>query len=102
MLRINAPMSFGARHVAAVVAAYAERYPQVRVEMVLNDRLVDLVEEGYDPIYGARPLKRTIQRRILDPLARQVLEGTFADGDQVQVDAGPTGLVFTKQQPVSA
>ena len=61
-----------------------------------------IVEEGYDPIYGARPLKRTIQRRILDPLARQVLEGTFADGDQVQVDAGPTGLVFTKQQPVSA
>jgi DNA-binding transcriptional LysR family regulator len=47
-LRLNAPMSFGARHVAAAVAAYAERHPHVRVEMVLNDRLVDLVEEGYD------------------------------------------------------
>lgn len=47
-LRINAPMSFGARHLAAVVAGFCERNPKVRVEMVLNDRLVDLVEEGYD------------------------------------------------------
>jgi DNA-binding transcriptional LysR family regulator len=48
VLRLNAPMSFGARHLAAAIAAYAERHPLVRVEMVLNDRLVDLVEEGYD------------------------------------------------------
>ena len=61
-----------------------------------------IVEEGYDPIYGARPLKRTIQRRILDPLAKEVLEGRFADGDQVQVDAAADGLVFTKQAPVTA
>ena len=61
-----------------------------------------IVEEGYDPIYGARPLKRTIQRRILDPLAKQVLQGTFGDGDRVVVDAAADGLVFTKQQPVTA
>ncbi len=61
-----------------------------------------IVEEGYDPIYGARPLKRTIQRRILDPLARQVLQGAFGDGDRVVVDAAADGLVFTKQAPVSA
>lgn len=48
VLRLNAPMSFGARHLAAAIAAHAERHPQVRVEMVLNDRVVDLVEEGYD------------------------------------------------------
>ena len=60
------------------------------------------MEEGYDPIYGARPLKRTIQRRILDPLAKQVLQGTFGDGDRVVVDAAADGLVFTKQQPVTA
>lgn len=48
VLRLNAPMSFGARHLAAAIAAYAERHPLVRVEMVLNDRVVDLVEEGYD------------------------------------------------------
>ena len=61
-----------------------------------------IVEEGYDPIYGARPLKRTIQRRILDPLAKQVLQGAFGDGDRVVVDAAADGLVFTKQTPVSA
>ena len=52
--------------------------------------------EGYDPTYGARPLKRTIQRRVLDPLAMRVLEGEFREGDRVIVDAGPDGLTFEK------
>lgn len=47
-LRVNAPMSFGARHLAAAVSEYCGHHPGVRVEMVLNDRVVDLVEEGYD------------------------------------------------------
>ncbi len=47
-LRINAPMSFGTRHLAAAVAEFCDRYPGVRVELVLNDRVVDLIEEGYD------------------------------------------------------
>ncbi len=47
-LRVNAPMSFGTRHLAAAVAEFCGRYPNVRVEMVLNDRVVDLIEEGYD------------------------------------------------------
>jgi ATP-dependent Clp protease ATP-binding subunit ClpB len=55
------------------------------------------VREGYDPTYGARPLKRTIQRQILDPLAMRVLEGQFSEGDRVMVDAGANGLVFEKQ-----
>ena len=46
------------------------------------------MREGYDPAYGARPLKRTIQRRVLDPLALRVLEGEFVEGDTVVVDAG--------------
>jgi ATP-dependent Clp protease ATP-binding subunit ClpB len=46
-----------------------------------------LVEEGYDPVYGARPLKRTLQRRVLDPLAMGVLQGDFGEGDTVFVDA---------------
>ncbi len=45
-----------------------------------------LAEEGYDPVYGARPLKRTIQRRIQDPLAVHLLRGEFHEGDTVQVD----------------
>jgi ATP-dependent Clp protease ATP-binding subunit ClpB len=55
-----------------------------------------LVGEGFDPNYGARPLKRTIQRRILDPLAFKVLDGTFKDGDRVLVDAGEDGITFEK------
>jgi ATP-dependent Clp protease ATP-binding subunit ClpB len=45
-----------------------------------------LAEEGYDPIYGARPLKRAIQKRLLDPLSLQVLEGVFVEGDTVEVE----------------
>jgi len=55
-----------------------------------------LVSEGFDPNYGARPLKRTIQRRILDPLAFKVLDGTFKDGDKVAVDARDGGIAFEK------
>jgi len=60
-----------------------------------------LVREGYDPVYGARPLKRTIQRLVLDPLALRVLEGDFLEGDTVTVDASGDGLVFHKREPVS-
>jgi ATP-dependent Clp protease ATP-binding subunit ClpB len=55
-----------------------------------------LVAEGYDPMYGARPLKRTIQRRVLDPLALRVLEGAFKEGDRILVDVGDNGLIFEK------
>ena len=55
-----------------------------------------IVSEGYDPMYGARPLKRTIQRRVLDPLAMRVLEGEFREGDRVMVDVGDNGLMFEK------
>jgi ATP-dependent Clp protease ATP-binding subunit ClpB len=61
-----------------------------------------IVTEGYDPAFGARPLKRTIQRRVLDPLAMRVLEGDLAEGDHVRVDAGDDGLTFEKQQRVAA
>ena len=66
---------------------------KLRVE--LSDAARDLViEEGYDPVYGARPLRRTLQRRLLDPLAMAVLEGRFREGDVIAVDVGPEGLVF--------
>jgi ATP-dependent Clp protease ATP-binding subunit ClpB len=57
-----------------------------------------LVSEGYDPMYGARPLKRMIQRRVLDPLAMGVLEGEFNEGDRVTVDVGDNGLVFAVKE----
>jgi len=54
-----------------------------------------LVEVGYDPDFGARPLKRAIQRELQDPLALQILSGEFHQGDLIQVDRGADGLTFT-------
>jgi ATP-dependent Clp protease ATP-binding subunit ClpC len=57
-----------------------------------------LVSEGYDPTYGARPLRRTIQRRVENELARRVLSGEFSEGDRVLVDVGEGGeFLFTGQ-----
>jgi ATP-dependent Clp protease ATP-binding subunit ClpB len=53
-----------------------------------------LANEGYDPVYGARPLKRTIQRRILDPLAQRILRGEFHEGETVLADVDGSQIVF--------
>src|SRR5207253_2735696 len=53
-----------------------------------------LANEGYDPAYGARPLKRVIQHQVQDQLAEEILGGTIVDGDNAVVDAGETGLVL--------
>jgi len=53
-----------------------------------------LAEEGYDPDFGARPLKRTIQRMVQDPLALKVVSGEVTDGDTIKVTRGPDGLAF--------
>jgi ATP-dependent Clp protease ATP-binding subunit ClpB len=55
-----------------------------------------LAREGYDPTFGARPLKRTIQRLVQDPLALKLLEREFSDGDTVTVDAQGDQLVFRR------
>jgi ATP-dependent Clp protease ATP-binding subunit ClpB len=56
-----------------------------------------LAETGYDPVYGARPLKRVIQRELQNPLAEKILAGEIRDGDAVRVTASPLGLLL---QPV--
>jgi len=76
-----------------------------RVEKLLADRKLTLevtpaaktllVAEGYDPVYGARPLKRAIQRLLQNPLAVSVLEGEFADGDRIRVDRAKDGNSLT-------
>jgi ATP-dependent Clp protease ATP-binding subunit ClpB len=74
---------------------------KIRVE--LSDAAKDfLVREGYDPVYGARPLKRALQRRLLDPLALRVLEGAFHEGDVIAVDVSGDELNFVKGQAVNA
>jgi ATP-dependent Clp protease ATP-binding subunit ClpB len=63
-----------------------------------------LTREGYDPVYGARPLRRLIQQKIANPLARRIHAGEFSAGDTVVVDAGPDGFCFAKRveaEPVS-
>ena len=57
-----------------------------------------LAEKGYDPSYGARPLKRVIQKALQDPLAEALLRGTIKDGDAVRVGAGPSGLTLNGTQ----
>jgi ATP-dependent Clp protease ATP-binding subunit ClpB len=67
------------------------------VTIALSDRAKEyLAARGYDPVFGARPLKRTIQRELQDPLARELLEGNIKEGQHVFVDAAPDGaeLVF--------
>ena len=61
-----------------------------------------LIERGWDPVYGARPLKRTIQRLVQDPLAMRLLEGKFSDGDVIEVDANGGELTFAKARPRAA
>jgi ATP-dependent Clp protease ATP-binding subunit ClpB len=55
-----------------------------------------IADAGWDPTYGARPLKRALQRMVENPLALRLLEGEFADGDTVRVDARDGELVFEK------
>jgi ATP-dependent Clp protease ATP-binding subunit ClpB len=85
-----------------------------QVEKMLKDRKLTLqvtpaakerlIAEGYDPQYGARPMRRAIQRLIQDPLALKLIQGDFMEGDTILVDVGPTEneLLFTKLVPVTA
>ena len=69
------------------------------MELSLDDKARDLLgEAGFDPVYGARPLKRAIQQQIENPLAQLLLQGAFGGGDRIRVSVGDEGrLLFTKQ-----
>ncbi|NHA16030.1 ATP-dependent chaperone ClpB [Thioalkalivibrio sp. XN279] len=72
-------------------ARLAERDMQLELSDAALDRLA---EAGFDPVYGARPLKRAIQQQVENPLAQRILRGEFAPGATVRVDASPDGLEF--------
>ena len=82
------------------------RLEERRIELELTDAAKEaLAEAGWDPTYGARPLKRAIQRLVENPLALRLLEGEFAEGETVRVDADGDELVFEKAaaaEPVAA
>src|SRR3990167_8047872 len=98
--------ALGLEHVAAIVdiqiRGLAKRLEDRKIHVELTPAAKGfVVSEGYDPTYGARPLKRTIQRRVLDPLAMRILGGEFHEGDRVVVDVSDNELRFEKTQPVT-
>jgi ATP-dependent Clp protease ATP-binding subunit ClpB len=91
------------RIVDILISGLIKRLEERKIHVALSDAAKEqLVREGYDPNYGARPLKRTIQRRVLDPLALRVLKGDFVEGDTVQVGGGAGDLSFTKGETVGS
>jgi ATP-dependent Clp protease ATP-binding subunit ClpB len=77
----------------------AKRLLERKITLDLSDNAKSLIaKEGFDPVYGARPIKRTIQRLIIDPLAHKVLSGEFKEGDTVFVDAQDGKVVFWSEQ----
>jgi ATP-dependent Clp protease ATP-binding subunit ClpB len=75
-----------------LIKIVAERGFQLEVSEAAREYLAEI---GYDPDFGARPLKRTIQRELQDPLALKILSGEFHEGETIRVDRGPDGLTFT-------
>ena len=66
------------------------------ITLEISDEVFDFIgNQGYDPVYGARPLKRSIQHLLLDPLSLDLLEGTFAEGDTIKVSLQDGALAFT-------
>jgi ATP-dependent Clp protease ATP-binding subunit ClpB len=80
------------------LASLLKRLEERKLTVVLGSEARDLIiEEGYDPVYGARPLKRTLQRRLLDPLALAVLQGEFKEGETVKVEVQDGALVLNRE-----
>ena len=98
--RLGRDADEGHRRDPARPAAQAAGRAQDQLE--LDDQAAQwLANAGYDPVYGARPLKRVIQRTLQNPLALMLLEGRIGDGETVHVDAGRDGLVI-QGTPVAA
>jgi ATP-dependent Clp protease ATP-binding subunit ClpB len=92
--------SLGRDEIKSIVEIQLKRLRQNlanrKISLELSERAQALIaEKGYDPAYGARPLKRTIQRMIQDPLAIKILDGEFKEGDVVKIDAIGDELVFS-------
>ena len=91
--------SLGREEIKSIVEIQLKRLRQNLANRKMALEITDdakelLAEKGYDPVYGARPLKRTIQRLIQDPLAVKILEGEFQEGDRVRIDANGDALMF--------
>ena len=99
----------------ALTAEQLKKIVDIQLHL-LNKRLVDrkmtlnltedardwLARTGYDPVYGARPLKRLIQKDIENPLSLEILKGSFSDGDTIKIDSAGDGLKFFKESSLVA
>lgn len=87
------------RAIAKIQLTYLEqRLAERQLKMEVSDAALTLLgNAGFDPVYGARPLKRAIQQQLENPLAREILTGTFVPGDTVVVDASAGQLNFRKR-----
>ena len=93
--------ALGKEQIKAIVdiqlAEVRERLAERKIELELTDAAKELLAvEGFDPVYGARPLKRAIQQKIVQPLAIQLLRGEFQDGDRIVADARGGELEFRR------
>ncbi|UXI70744.1 ATP-dependent chaperone ClpB [Tahibacter amnicola] len=84
-------------------AGLAKRLAERQLRLEISDAALDLLGTvGFDPVYGARPLKRAIQHQLENPLARQILEGRFHAGDVIRVDVVAGQLEFRRSGPAAA
>ena len=95
-------MPLGREHIDRIVdiqlGHLRRRLAAKRIELEVSDTAKALLaREGYDPTFGARPLKRTIQRLVQDPLALKILEAEVVEGDTVRVDVEGDQLVFRRE-----
>ncbi|NEO82060.1 ATP-dependent chaperone ClpB [Moorena sp. SIO4G3] len=71
-----------------------------KITLAMSEQAQDyLTDAGYDPVYGARPLKRAIQRELENPIATKILENMFIEGDTIFIDCGDQGLTFSNKPP---
>ena len=96
--------ALGIAHMTTIVDIQVQRLLKRLSERKITLELTDaakqqIVSDGYDPTFGARPLKRTLQCEVLDPLAMRVLEGEFVEGNTVVVDVAGGALTFSKGVP---
>ncbi|MFT9100139.1 MAG: ATP-dependent chaperone ClpB [Zymomonas mobilis subsp. pomaceae] len=97
----------GQEHMGPIVDIQVNRLCKLLADRKINLELSDkarawLGRVGYDPVYGARPLRRAVQRYLQDPLAEELLKGEIHDGQTVKVDEGDSHLIFKTEESVPA
>ena len=90
----------GSKDIRAIAAiqtqSLAQRLKERDIAIEFSDAALDLIAQaGFDPVYGARPLKRALQTRVENPLSRELLTGAYAAGDTIMVDANDQQLEFS-------